>query len=508
MTMTEATGRRKILSRWYVLVVLTVLVSLAWGYVSRSLSGKGERSSDVDRVVGYVDVHVDELVEWLDEAVRIRSVSVGESRSLEGLMSAIDHFRELAERVGLDDVVVTNHTPGMILARSTLESPTKPTVVVYAHCDVQPARMGDGGWTHDPFRVKEDGERLRGRGVSDDKAAVVGWLWILDIYHRLGTPLGVNVRLLVEAEEETGSPHLAQVVESEVRDGGFLSNVDAVIISDGSFTSKTTPSVVIGTRGVLHVEVKLTGAMMDLHSGVYGGGVHEPLSELIHLLATVTDGKGSVTVDGFDTLRHDHLDDDEMDGVGLDVKRWAEQVGVERGTETKRKELLRRLWGEPSLTIHGVRSSSDYSAAAIPSVAETHFSIRIPPGMDPTKVQSILVSHLYDHFQRRNSPNHIDVVAHPPTAAFSTRRGTKLHHAVHHAVIRARKFPPEVTRLGGTLPVAAILASKLSETTTDIIIVPISGSDDGAHAYESIDRQNLLLGVRTFAYILHELSTS
>jgi len=498
-----AGGKRLV---WMLLVIVTSFLLLSM----RRLSGGSEFSlgssradidNDIIQVLGLIDSNQDELIKWLSDAVRIQSVSVGEMRNNSGLESAREFYVNLAKRVGLDEIKIAGSNPGTVLAKRRGQA-SKP-VLVYVHWDVQPAVDGQGGWAHDPFDVQAQGDRLYGRGVSDDKAAAIGWLWVIEQFNKAGVPLSVDIRIMAEGEEEIGSPQLKQVVDMESLEGGFLSGVKYMMVSDGSFVSDR-PCVVQGTRGVVHFYVSVSGAPRDLHSGTFGGGVYEPLSEMSSLMASLSDGKGTVMVEGFKEIKYPRIDSEELKQFGLDVSEWERLAGTEKATTRVPEALLERVWGSPSVSVHGIGSSADFEAAAISGSASAHFSIRIPAGMNPDEVAETTVRHLKSKFEAFKTPNKLQISVTQKAPGFAVQSGSQLHAAISRAVKRARHVEPENARLGGAIPVAAFLSTANPES--EVLVLPIGGRTDNAHGHESISRQDLHYGTRTFALILDELS--
>ena len=172
----------------------------------------------------------------------------------------------------------------------------KKTLLVYGHYDVQPALKSDG-WATDPFELVEDASgRMFGRGSTDDKGPVIAWLWILQAHQQLGVPLPVNLRFVFEGMEESGSTGLDEYVHSAAK--GLLADVDCVCISDNYWLGKTKPCLTYGLRGVSYYTIEVSGPGKDLHSGLYGGAVHEPMTDLIALMGRLVDPRGTILIPG------------------------------------------------------------------------------------------------------------------------------------------------------------------------------------------------------------------
>ena len=174
--------------------------------------------------------------------------------------------------------------------------PAKKTVLLYGHYDVQPALKSDG-WATDPFELVEDAQgRLIGRGSTDDKGPVIAWLWIIQAHRELGVPLPVNLRFVFEGMEESGSTGLDGYIHGAAK--GLLADVDCVCISDNYWLGKSKPCLTYGLRGVSYYTAEIAGPARDLHSGIYGGAVHEPMTDLIALMSRLVTPKGEILVPG------------------------------------------------------------------------------------------------------------------------------------------------------------------------------------------------------------------
>lgn len=270
-----------------------------------------------------------------------------------------------------------------------LGAPDAPTVLVYGHYDVQPT--GDpADWHSPPFELTVDGEVLRGRGVTDDKGPV---LLVLTLARRLlerDGRLPLNVKFLLEGEEEIGSPNLAGFV----RDHAGELAADLVVSADGAAWRPDVVSVPVGSKGLLGMELEVRGADRDLHSGRYGGIVANPAHGLAALLAGLHAPDGSIAVAGF----HDGvgvLSDQrrrEIAAVPFDEAAFLGGVGLSGGWGEPGLSTLERLWERPTLEVNGILAGGPYTV--IPRVASAHLSCRLVPGQDPAAVLSVIRDHL------------------------------------------------------------------------------------------------------------------
>src|SRR5690606_4798277 len=227
----------------------------------------------------------------------------------------------------------------------------RPTVLVYGHYDVQPPDPLDL-WESPPFEPVEKDGHLVARGSADDKGQAFMHVKAAEAYLQSGADLPVNLKLMIEGEEESGSTHLAPFIEQH-KD---RLAADVVLVSDTALFAPGVPSITYGLRGLAYVEVTLTGPARDLHSGVYGGGVENPVNALCRLIAGLHDADHRVTVEGFyDNVRD--LTDEEREGyrkLPFDEARWMEEAGVKASKTERGYTVLEGITGRPTLDVNGI----------------------------------------------------------------------------------------------------------------------------------------------------------
>jgi len=259
----------------------------------------------------YVDSNADAFIKRLADAVSIPSIS-GDPTRRDDVIAMAEWLNSQLKQVGVDTKLVDlgRQTvdgkdlplPPAILGRVGNDS-SKKTVLIYGHFDVQPANKSDG-WDTDPFTLtinKETGQ-LIGRGSSDDKGPILGWLNVLQYHHQHNIPLPVNLVCCFEGMEESGSEGLDDLVHRESLKGGYFDGVECVCISDNYWLNTRTPVLTYGLRGLSYYKVTVTGPARDLHSGVFGRTVHEPMTDLISLLSTLVAPDGKILVKGVDEM--------------------------------------------------------------------------------------------------------------------------------------------------------------------------------------------------------------
>jgi acetylornithine deacetylase/succinyl-diaminopimelate desuccinylase-like protein len=452
-------------------------------------------------VRAYIEQHraafLDELAEWL----RIPSVSAQPEHAPDVRRSAA----WLAAALGATgfptcEIWETAGAPA-VFAEWPCGDPGAPTVLVYGHHDVQPAAREDG-WDSDPFEpVVRDG-RMYARGAADDKGQV--------FFHTLGVRAhlaatgrdapAVNLKLLVEGEEESGSPHFLELV----RQHADRLAADVVIVSDTGMWSEDTPTVCTGMRGLADCEIHLYGPDQDIHSGSFGGAVPNPATAVARLVAALHDEHGRVAVPGFyDGVAE--LTDRERElfaELPFDEEQWLRTARSHAARGEAGHTTLERVWARPTAEVNGIGGGyqGPGSKTIIPSSAMVKLSFRLVAGQDPDHVEKAV---------REWAAGQVPAgVRYDITFGGATRPClTPLDHPALQSVVRAmgRAFgkPVRYTREGGSGP-AADLQEVLG---APVLFLGISVPSDGWHApNEKVELDLLLKGVETTAHLWGDLA--
>ena len=356
-----------------------------------------------------------------------------------------------------------------------LDAPGKPTLLVYAHYDVQPSDPLDK-WATPPFEAMERDGRLYGRGISDDKGPMIIALDALAAFVAVEGQLPVNVKLLIEGEEETGSPSLPAILETH-RD---LLAADAVLSADGARWRTDLVSLNVGSRGNTGFEIRVQTAGQDLHSGRYGGIVANPLHVLSTMIAGLHDAHGHITAPGFydGVAEPTEAEREEISAIPYDERAafdaiTAHPVG-EMGYST-----LERLWMRPTLDINGMWGG--YTGAGpktvIPSEAFAKLTMRLVPGQDPQTAKQAIIDHL-----RSLLPPYatLDVFGDRGlVGAYAVPPGHPLLGAAVSALEHTTGSTPLKIRIGATLPLTEIISRVLG---LDTVMFSFAVSDENFHA--------------------------
>ncbi|MEK6566719.1 MAG: M20/M25/M40 family metallo-hydrolase, partial [Bacteroidota bacterium] len=298
----------------------------------------------MQKVISFTESNKDRYLAELKEFIAIPSVSSQTNYNAETRRCA-EWVANQMRTIGMQNVQVFE-TPGHPVVYSEwMNAPGKPTVLFYGHYDVQPVDPLNL-WTSPPFEATIRGDNLYARGSADDKGQVYIHLKAIEAYMKNGGKLPVNIKMIIEGEEEVGSANLDNFVKSH-KD---LLKADLVLISDSSMFAKGVPSVCYGLRGLAYMEVELTGPKSDLHSGSFGGSVHNPIQALSEMIASLHDENGKITVKGFykDVRALTKAERFAYKKLPWNDKKYAKDLGVKQLYGEKGFTTLERLWARPT----------------------------------------------------------------------------------------------------------------------------------------------------------------
>ncbi|XP_057196042.1 cytosolic non-specific dipeptidase [Triplophysa rosa] len=486
---------------------------IGFSFVFVFLMWTGVGAIRFDHLTHYVNSHEEEFVETLRKWVAVESDSsdISKRSDLHKMMDlTAEKLRVIGGSVAMVDVGMqalangsTIDLPKVVTAQFG-NDPNKHTVCIYGHVDVQPAKKEDG-WATDPYQLTDINGNLYGRGASDNKAPVLAWIHTVEVYRALNIELPVNVKFLIEGMEETGSDGLDAMIMAQ-RDT-FFTDVDYIIISDCGWLSRR-PALTYGTRGNCYFFAEVSGPKKDLHSGVYGGTVVEPMTDLIGIMDKLISPSGEILIPGIREAVA-ALSDEEWkiyQDIEFDVQRYKEDIGIGELMYNNKVDLLAHRWRHPTVSIHGIEGafSAPGTKTVIPAKVTAKFSIRQVPNMDPAVVEKQVTDYLNAAFSKRKSPNKLNVTMVIGAKPWLADVNNPLYEAGRAAVKRVFDVEPDMIREGGTIPIAK---SFEDVTGKSILMLPIGGFDDGLHSQnEKISRYNYIEGTKLFISFLHEVS--
>lgn len=407
-----------------------------------------------------VDSMSDHFIERLRAAVAIPSVSSEDDRrpdvvrmgqflvdELKALGAEVES-RPLGKQPGKEHLEL----PPVVVARYGNDK-NKRTILVYGHYDVQPAGKEDG-WATEPFELTVDEKgRMYGRGSTDDKGPVLGWLNAIEAHQKSGVDFPVNLLMCFEGMEEYGSEGLDDFIKEEA--DKYFKDADAVCISDNYWLGTEKPCLTYGLRGCSYYSVEISGPGQDLHSGVFGGTAQEPMTDLVRVLATLVDTNGKIQIPGLAEMVAPLTDEEKAlyGDIAFTMDNLHESLGSQTTIFPDKESTLMGRWRYPSLSIHGIEGAFSQPGAktVIPAKVIGKFSIRTVPNMEPADVDACVFKYLEEQFKKLGSKNTLKPslqhdgkwwVASPKHWNFS---------AAGKAVERVWGVKPDLTREGGRL---------------------------------------------------------
>jgi acetylornithine deacetylase/succinyl-diaminopimelate desuccinylase-like protein len=383
-----------------------------------------------------------------------------------------------------------------------LGAPGAPTILIYGHHDVQPADPLEL-WTSPPFEAEVRDGKIFGRGSVDDKGQVLMHLAALEAHLQTAGTLPINVKVVVEGEEEIGSPNFEAFLARER--ARFA--CDAVVVSDTAVFAEDVPSLTVSLRGLVHWEVTVTGPASDLHSGYFGGAVCNPLEALARLIATLKDDAGRIAVAGFyDGVADLTPAEREMYArLPFDDAREAAALGVPVLAGEAGFTSLERMWRRPTLEVNGMYGGYQGAGAKtiVPSFARAKISARLVPAQDPAHVKAAVTAHLQAHVP---AGVRVDVVAHGDVRAVETSHDHPAVRAAARAMERGFGKPPVFIGTGGTIGPVSSFDRILGLPQ---VLIGVGLPDDAIHApNEKFDLGQFYGGIETMAYLYDELATA
>ena len=461
-----------------------------------------------------VDSLAENFIERLRQAVAIPSISADEARredvvkmgmflkaQLEALGAHIE-ARPLGKQPGKEHLELP---PAIIGRYPAKKDDSKRTILVYGHYDVQPADLSDG-WNTEPFKLSiDDKGRMYGRGSTDDKGPVLGWLNVIESHQKAGIEFPVNLLMCFEGMEEYGSEGLDDFIIAECKPGKFFSDADAVCISDNYWLGTEKPCLTYGLRGCSYYSLEISGPGQDLHSGVFGGTAQEPMTDLVRVLSSLVDTDGHIQIAGLNELVAPLSAEEKAlyKDIAFTMDNLYESLGSTTGIFPDKERTLMGRWRYPSLSVHGVEGAFSQPGAktVIPAKVRGKFSIRTVPDMEPDEVDKLVYAHCDKVFKGLASKNtmHCALMHSGKWWVASPRHWN--FTAAAKAVEQVWKIKPDLTREGGSIPVTLTFEQA---TGKNVLLLPMGSSTDAAHSInEKLDRRNYIEGIKLLGAYLH-----
>lgn len=453
----------------------------------------------MNRVLARLKAGHDRILDELKEFAAIPSVSTDPAHAADVQRAAAWVAAKLTAAGPF--TVRTLPTPGAsVVYAEWLGAPGAPTILVYGHYDVQPEDPVDK-WVTPPFAPTLRDERLYARGVSDDKGPMLIPIKVAEAFFAERKALPINIKFMIEGEEEIGSNHLEQFVTTH-RD---LLKADVVVSADGAMWRIDEPSITVGNRGLAALELTLTGPAKDLHSGRHGGSVVNPLHALARLIASLHDPDGRVAVQGFydDVRELSTAERAEIAALPFDEAAYLRQVGAPSAAGESGYSTLERQWTRPTVEVNGMWGGyqGPGSKTIVPSEAHAKITCRLVPDQDPDEIVAQVKRHLERHAPAGVRVAFVDIG--PGARPASIARDHWIVQAALVALENVYAVKPLIVRMGGTVPVAEIFQRVMG---LDTVYFSFSTGDEDFHAPNEFFRVHRLHeGLAAWAHLWEHL---
>ena len=452
----------------------------------------------MDAILKYIEANRSRYLAELKEFIAIPSISTSPEHRKD-IKRCAEWISARLKEIGMQRVRIHPTKGHPIVYAEWLGAPGAPTILLYGHYDVQPVDPIEL-WTSPPFQATVRGENIYARGTADDKGQVLIHFKSIEAFMKKEGRLPVNLKMIIEGEEEIGSEHLAGFVKANKR----LLKADLVVISDTSMFARGVPSLCYGLRGLSYMQIELTGPNRDLHSGSFGGSVHNPIQALSEIIAKLHDEKGRVTIPGFyDKVRKlTAKERSSFRKLPWNDRTYARDLGVGELYGEKGFTTLERLWARPTLECNGIWGgfTGDGAKTVLPAKAFAKISMRLVPDQ-----KADAVAKLFEKYITKIAPKSVKVEVkylHGGEAAITPIESPGVRAAVK-ALEKGFGKKPLYQREGGSIPIVVQFKEILGLET---VLLGFGLPDENAHAPdEFINMGNFFGGIRTTAHFYNEL---
>jgi acetylornithine deacetylase/succinyl-diaminopimelate desuccinylase-like protein len=452
----------------------------------------------MNSVIDFINTHRDRYLGELKEYLAIPSISALPQHAGD-VRRCAEWTADEMRRIGLENVKLVETPGNPVVYGDWLGAEGAPTILFYGHYDVQPVDPLDL-WTSPPFEATvRDGE-LYARGAADDKGQVFMHLKAIEAYLKQTGKLPVNMKIVLEGEEEVGSDNL----DAFIRGHKDELKADVVVISDSPMFDRGIPSICYGLRGIAYFQVDLRGTSTDLHSGSFGGAVANPAFVLAQTLAQMKDRGGRIKIPGFydDVIELTEAERTEFGKLPFNEKRYRNEIGAPKLHGESGYTTLERVWGRPTFEVNGMLSgfTGDGSKTVIPAVAMAKVSMRLVPDQDPKKIADLFEAYFT---KTAGKTVQVKVTRMQGGKPWMTSFDNPFVQAAARAIERGFGKSPVFNREGGSIPVVSTFQEVLGLPT---VLFGIGLPDENAHApNEKLDLSNFHNGVIASAFLYEEV---
>lgn len=446
----------------------------------------------------FIDRHKDRFINELSDLLRIPSVST-DKKFKEDVLKAADYIRQKLQEAGAEGAEICETAGHPIVYAEKITDANLPTVLVYGHYDVQPADPYEL-WESPPFEPEIRNGKIYARGACDDKGQVYMHVKALETMLAQEN-LPCNIKFMIEGEEEIGSDHLADFVKENKE----KLTADVVLISDTDIIDNENPSITVGLRGLSYMEVEVTGPNRDLHSGMYGGAVDNPVNALCKIIASLKDEKGHITIPGFyDKVTELSAEErEEINRAPHDDEKFKKALEVDELSGEEGYTTQERIGIRPTLDVNGIWGgyTGEGAKTVLPSKAYAKISMRLVPDQDHKEIDELFKKHVESlapgSVKVKVTSHHGGQPAIIPTDSVAIQ-------AASNAFEEAWGKKPFLTREGGSIPIVSLFQKELG---LDSVLMGFGLDEDAIHSpNESYGIFNYLKGIETITLFYKHLA--
>ena len=453
----------------------------------------------MESVVSYINSNREKYVEQLKDFLRIPSISTLAANKND-MYTAANFVADKLRDAGMENVKIIETKGHPLVYADWLNAPGKPTVLVYGHYDVQPVDPINL-WDSPPFEPTIKDGKIYARGATDDKGQMYMHVKSVEAYFKTVGKLPLNVKFIIEGEEEIGSGNLEVFVNSNQE----MLKCDAVLISDTSLYGPGIPTITYGLRGLCYMEVEVTGPNRDLHSGTFGGGVDNPINVLAEMISKLKDANGRIKIPGFfdSVVNLTKKERENFKRLPFSEKKYANALGVKELKGEKGYTTLERVWARPTLDCNGIFGgfTGEGAKTVLPSKATVKISMRLVPNQDPKKIAKLFSSYI-----KKIAPKTVQVKVQDLHGAYpiATSLDDKATKAAAEALAKVFGKKTVFMREGGSIPIVVTFAKKLKASP---VLMGMGLNTENLHSpNEHFNLNHFHLGILSSAYFLEEFS--
>jgi acetylornithine deacetylase/succinyl-diaminopimelate desuccinylase-like protein len=454
----------------------------------------------LQEVINYIQINGDNYIEELKEFLRIPSISTLPENG-EDIKRCAEFVADKLKNAGMSRVEIFKTEGHPVVYGEWLGAPGKPTVLIYGHYDVQPVDPIEL-WDNPPFEPVIKDDKIFARGATDDKGQVFMHIKSVEAYFKTMGSLPLNVKFIIEGEEEIGSSNLEIFINNNTE----LLKCNAVLISDTALHAPGLPTLTYGLRGLSYMEVEVTGPNRDLHSGSFGGSVANPINILADIISKLQDKNGKITIPGFydNVVKLTKIERENFKALKFSDKKYAKDLGVAELKGEEGFSTLERIWARPTLDCNGIFGGFTGKGAktVIPSTATAKISMRLVPNQEPRKI-----AKLFEKYIKQIAPKSVKVVVrslHGANASL-TSLNDKATIAAAKAMEKAFGKKTVFAREGGSVSIVDVFGRKLK---APVVLMGLGLNSENLHSpNEHFSLKHFQLGIKSSAWFLKEYAS-